>query len=597
MSSGDDQQARQADGASVATAQVEFAELWRPTEDGGSRHGLEHILLDDGRITQEQLADASALQKQTPHLTVLEALIQSKAIDSVTATEATAKYFHLPFSRLIAAEVDGSTATLLPTDYIESKRVIPIRKDGEAVVLGIVNPADIFLIDDVKRRINHELHLVVVPAEDIVTVMNELSTSTEEQVNDIIKDIAEDSVEIVKSRNDEVADLEKIAGESPVIRYVNYLIASAVRDEASDIHIEPCENHLRVRCRIDGILFEQLATPMKMHAAIISRLKIMANLDISERRLPQDGRIRACVHGTTIDLRVSTLPSTHGEKCVIRILDNRSILVGLDNLGMWDGILKAFHRQIAQPHGVILVTGPTGSGKSTTLYCALQVMDGQKLNISTVEDPVEYELDVATQINVRDHIGLSFAVALRSLLRQDPDVIMIGEIRDSETARIAVQASLTGHLVLSTLHTNDAPSSITRLIDIGIEPYLISASVNAILAQRLVRRICDNCKTRVVNVSESAATYLQEHGGDPHEVFHGEGCDKCRNTGYKGRLGLYEFLEIDEVIREAISSKPDLGNLRRAAGQAGMRTLLDDGLQKIASGLTTPEEIMRVTEI
>lgn len=383
----------------------------------------------------------------------------------------------------------------------------------------------------------------------------------------------------------------------PVIRYVNSLISSAVAEEASDIHIEPRENELRVRFRIDGRLFDQPAPPIRMHPPIISRLKIMANLDIAERRLPQDGRIRMNVNGGPIDLRVSTLPINHGEKCVIRILNERAISVGLEYLGMAPATLEAFRRQILQPHGIVLVTGPTGSGKSTTLYSALQVMDAERLNISTVEDPVEYELDSINQVHVHDNIGMTFGAALRSLLRQDPDIIMVGEIRDEETARVAVQASLTGHLVLSTLHTNDAPSSITRLINIGIEPYLISAAMNAVIAQRLVRRICPDCKRAMEQPPPREAAFLEKHcGGRKGQLFHGIGCESCRQTGYKGRVGLYELLELDDDMRDVITRNPSLSELRSLAAEKGMRSLREDGLDKAYAGDTTVEEIIRVTE-
>ena len=383
----------------------------------------------------------------------------------------------------------------------------------------------------------------------------------------------------------------------PVIRYVNSLISSAVAEEASDIHIEPRENELRVRFRIDGRLFDQPAPPIRMHPPIISRLKIMANLDIAERRLPQDGRIRMNVNGGPIDLRVSTLPINHGEKCVIRILNERAISVGLESLGMAPAILEAFRRQIFQPHGIVLVTGPTGSGKSTTLYSALQVMDAERLNISTVEDPVEYELDSVNQVHVHDNIGMTFAAALRSLLRQDPDIIMVGEIRDEETARVAVQASLTGHLVLSTLHTNDAPSSITRLINIGIEPYLISAAMNAVIAQRLVRRICGDCKRPMEQPPPREAAFLEKYcTGRKGRLFHGIGCESCRQTGYKGRVGLYELLELDDDMRDVITRNPPLSELRSRAAERGMKSLREDGLDKAYAGDTTIEEVIRVTE-
>jgi len=374
------------------------------------------------------------------------------------------------------------------------------------------------------------------------------------------------------------------------------LIATAVNESASDIHIEPREKEVRIRMRIDGVLFDQPAPPVKMHPAVISRLKILSNLDISERRLPQDGRIRATVAGKQVDLRISMLPLTHGEKCVIRVLDSRAISVGLEQLGMSSDVLEAFRGQIFQPHGIVLVTGPTGSGKSTTLYSALQVMDGDRLNISTVEDPVEYELGSVNQVQVHENIGMTFASALRSLLRQDPDIIMVGEVRDEETARVAVQAALTGHMVLSTLHTNDAPSSITRLMDIGIEPYLISAAVNAVVAQRLVRRVCPECKEPLTNVPENVAVYLEKFAKTTGQLYRGAGCEACHHTGYKGRIGIYEFLQIDEELRDMITRNPSLGELRAASVEMGMRSLREDGLLKAFQGDSTVEELIRVTE-
>ena len=575
---------------------ADFADVWRPTEGGTVYRGPERILLETGHITVDQLEAATAHQQENPRLSLLEALVQGQAISEMLALQAVAEYFKLPFLRVASSDVDPDVLSMLPADYIRNKQVLPIRREEETVVVGISDPADIFLIDDLKRRIKHPLHLVVTPGEDIERAMEELSVSIEQQVDEIIKDISEDAVEVVDDKIDDVADLEKIAGESPVIRYVNFLISAATKEGASDIHIEPGELRMRVRYRIDGVLFEQQAPPVQMHAAIVSRLKIMSNLDIAERRLPQDGRIRATVHGRTVDLRVSTLPISHGEKCVIRILDNRSISVGMEQLGMTEETLAKFSRQILQPHGIVLVTGPTGSGKTTTLYSALQMMDGDRLNISTVEDPVEYELDFTNQVGVHENIGMTFSAALRSLLRQDPDVIMLGEIRDEETARIAIQASLTGHLVLSTLHTNDAPSSITRIINIGIEPYLISAAVNAVLAQRLVRRICEECKQPLTDVPERIKAYLKKFDASPDKLYQGAGCEKCRQTGFKGRLGIYELLELDEEMRDLITSNPTLGELRRASVERGMVNIREDGLRKAASGQTTIDEIMRVTE-
>ena len=576
---------------------VGFTELWRPKEVSAVPHGPEAILLKEGKITAEQYAAATAKQKENPKLTVLEVLREAEVVDETTALQAMAAYFNLRFHSVKPEDVDRRVFGLLDTEFIKRRGVIPIREiDGE-ILVGISDPADIFLVDEVKRRIRHPVQLVVTSPSDIQQVVEEICGSGMAGFEDIIQGIGEDEVEVVESNKDEVTDLEKMAGESPVIRYVNYLIYSAVQEGASDIHIEPGDDSLRIRYRIDGVLFEQSAPPLRMHAAILSRLKIMANIDIAERRLPQDGRIRAMIHGGHVDLRVSTLPTTSGEKCVIRILDNRSIMIGLEKLGMWDDMLESFRREIVQPNGIVLVTGPTGSGKTTTLYSGLRVMDSDTLNISTVEDPVEYQLAFANQVNVHETIGLTFAAALRSLLRQDPDVIMVGEIRDEETARIAVQASLTGHLVLSTLHTNDAPASITRLVNIGIEPYLIAASVNAVLAQRLVRKICENCKTPVTEVSEGIASYLARHGEKVEQMFHGVGCEKCRETGYAGRLGIYEMLEVDDDVRDLITSNPSLMDLRRACREMGMHSLREDGLQKVTAGLTTVEEIARVTDI
>ena len=571
--------------------------LWVPVEASGAQPGPEGILLSTERITAAQLTQARNRQEADPRLSVLEALVQIGAIDATTSLQVAAEYFNLPFKRVVPDDVHSDAVKELPLDYIQSRKVLPLTWEGGSdLVVAISDPTDIFLIDDLRERVKATVQLVVTPPADIDAAIEAVSTEPLAQVDDIVAGFDEDSVELMAEEEEDDTDLEQMAGESPVIRYVNFLISSAVTQEASDIHIEPGEKRLGVRFRTDGILFKQTAPPLQMHSAIISRLKIMANLDIAERRLPQDGRIRVTVQRRSIDLRVSMLPTVHGEKCVIRLLDNRSISVGLESLGFQADTLKTFTDNILQPHGVVLVTGPTGSGKSTTLYSALQIMDRDKLNISTVEDPVEYELGGINQVNVLDGIGMTFAAALRSLLRQDPDVVMVGEVRDPETARIAVQAALTGHLVLSTLHTNDAPSSVVRLINIGVEPFLISAALNAILAQRLVRRICPNCAAPVDSGSAREIEYLKRIGRADIQLTRGKGCDICRNTGYKGRVGLYELLVLSDQIRDLIPRNPSIMDLKRVACEEGMRTLQDDGLDKVAMGRTTVEEIMRVTE-
>jgi type IV pilus assembly protein PilB len=501
----------------------------------------------------------------------------------------------MEFRRFAPGQVERDVFDKLGLDYSKSNRIMAVEVNGDILTVATSRPSDLFVIEDVKRQAQMNVEMVVCPEEDIDRICEAFNEEkVDYDLDDIINDMSE--VEVVQDQEDESDDLERMAGQSPVIKFVNYLVSNAIREGASDIHIEPKEKFMKTRYRIDGVLFEMKQSPIKMHPAIVSRVKIMADLDISERRLPQDGKIKVSVGGRAVDLRVSTLPTNHGEKVVIRVLDSKSILLGLDDLGMEADAMKTFSEQIALPHGILLVTGPTGSGKSTTLYTALGQMDGDKLNLSTVEDPVEYQLGFCNQVQINDKIGLDFASALRSLLRQDPDVIMIGEIRDNETARIAVQAALTGHLVLSTLHTNDAAASITRLVDIGIEPYLIAASLNGVLAQRLVRKICSECK-QVSEVSESVARYAAKAGIKAKQVYYGAGCDKCRGSGYQGRVGIYEQLVIDEQLRDMINKDASVNNMRRVFHESGRRSLYDDGILKVKKGLTTIEEVLRVTEV
>jgi type IV pilus assembly protein PilB len=570
-------------------------EIWTPTSVR-SRKSVEQLLLERQQVSEEQLTQARTVQSQTPGKSIVQILLTMNAASEAQVLSALAETLNLPFETPDKASVEQETFNLLPTDYIRKHLVLPLRVEEGVLVLGMADPNNIFLLDEVKRKLKRDLRVVVVTPADIARLV-EVMTSGESdvQVDDIIKDMAEDDLQVVKDKQDEMADLEKLGSESPVIRFVNYVIFDAIRQGASDIHIEPKEKALKIRYRIDGILAEAMNPPYQMHPAIVSRLKIMANLDIAERRLPQDGRIRAVMQGRKIDLRMSTLPTACGEKVVLRILDNRSINVSLDDLGFSENHLTIWKKQIDQPHGILLVTGPTGSGKTTTLYASLRCLDGNKLNISTVEDPIEYQLGQANQVQVHEKIGMTFSAALRSLLRQDPDVVLLGEIRDPETARIAVQASLTGHLVLSTLHTNDAPSSITRLINIGVEPYLISAAVNAILAQRLVRRICTHCK-EPYNPTDEMKEFLTLQGFDYTTTFKGKGCDKCRKSGYAGRLSIHELLVLDDSLRDLVTSNPDVTQLRKLCRERGLVTLRQDGFEKVIKGMTTVDEILRVTE-
>ena len=574
-----------------------LAHIFEP-EAAAAAQSLGEFLVERGIISNQQLANAERVIKQTPGRRLAQVLVEMGA-DEAHIQAAVAAISRLPFQRVDPEDhesFDLKSINKLGPEYCKTNYVMPLRREGSRLLVGTVNPDDVFRLDDVKRRLGvPAVKHVLVTSQDIFAVVDSLNEQVEADefdVDDILADVDEDDVEVL--RQDEEED-DDGSDSSPVVRYVNHIIQTALKEGASDIHIEPDEKKLKVRFRIDGVLFEMMNPPRKMHASLTSRVKIMANLDIAERRLPQDGRIRATVLGRKIDLRVSTVPTAKGEKTVMRILDNRSISVGLDELGFADDTLTIWKNQIANPHGILLVTGPTGSGKTTTLYSSIRQMDLQKQNISTVEDPVEYNLAGITQIQTHERIGMTFGVALKALLRQDPDVVMLGEIRDMETATIAIQAAMTGHLVLSTLHTNDAPSSITRLINIGIEPFLVGAACNAVLAQRLVRRICPNCRIESP-AREDIAEFLAVHGVDATKLSEGTGCNKCRETGYSGRNGLYELLVMDDHMRDSVARNPNVTEFRRVCKERGMISLREDGFRKVAEGKTTVEEILRVTE-
>ncbi|MBL7106591.1 MAG: Flp pilus assembly complex ATPase component TadA [Phycisphaerae bacterium] len=555
------------------------------------------ILLEMNVLNQTQYEQIRHRQKTEPARELESIIVSSGTVsdDSDLILEAKAKLLEIDFKKLDPEQIDKSIFEKLDINFIRTNQICPVSIESNTLVLAAVDPINLFVIEDASRRTSMDVKVIACGKEDIELLCNYFTEEKNEHcLDEIINDMGD--LELVKEEKKDFEDLEKMAGQSPVIKFVNYLITNAIHEGASDIHIEPKNKVTKIRYRIDGILFESMESPLKMHSAVVSRIKIMSNLDISERRLPQDGKISVIASHRQIDLRVSTLPTSHGEKVVVRILDSNSILRGLGDLGMSPEMTEAFKNQISMPHGIMLVTGPTGSGKSTTLYSALAEMDSEKLNVSTVEDPVEYELGFCNQVQVNEKIGMTFASALRSLLRQDPDIIMIGEIRDEETAKIAVQSALTGHLVLSTLHTNDAPSSITRLVNIGIDPYLIAASLNCVIAQRLVRKICPKCK-EPYDVPERLQKLLQESDIDSGDIYHGRGCEACRNSGYSGRVGIYEMLTIDDIFRKMINKDTSVNNMRKAFHENGCKTLFDDGLEKIKKGQTTMEEILRVTQI
>ena len=591
-------------GAPPAIVGPSLSDIYRPEAGPGPGRAAElgDLLVAKGAITAQQLTTAQGVIKQSAGRRLTDVLVEQGA-DETRVQQAVAELAGVPFERIdlekaLDGGFDGKLLQRLGADFCKQHLVVPLRTEGSRVVIGATRPDDVFLFDEIRRRLGAAgTKLVLVTGYDIKGALEIVGADDQQEdvnLSDILSEVEEDDVQVEKAKTDEV-DLEKEAGGGPVIRYVNYIIQNAIKEGASDIHIEPSEKKLKVRFRIDGELFETMNPPAAMSAAITSRLKIMANLDISQRRIPQDGRIRCTVQGRKLDLRMSTLPTAYGEKTVMRILDTKSINVQLEDLGFHEDTLAIWKKQVEAPHGIVLVTGPTGSGKTTTLYSSLRQLDKNSMNISTVEDPVEYHLEGITQTQTHEKIGMTFATALRSLLRQDPDVIMLGEIRDSETAQIAVQAALTGHLVLSTLHTNDAPASITRLVNIGLEPFLVGAAVNGVLAQRLVRRLCAACKHQQKPTDEMAE-FLQMQGLDAELVWAPKGCDKCRHTGYSGRVGIYELLTVDDQLRDVIARNPNVAEFRRTCIERGMVPLRGDGMRKVGKGLTTVEEILRVTE-
>ncbi len=562
--------------------------------NSSTRKQLGQILLAAGRITQEQLDHAIEEQRVRGHGQLLgEVLIELGYAKEDQIVEALAQAYGIPYAKLTPRLADARAVELLPREFCERYPVLPLFHVEGVLTVAVSEPTNVFLIEEIERVTGATVQVVATSASDILAMLNQhVPSANVFVIDDIIDNVGTQSFELIETKVDDIASLEGMAGDSPIIKLVNYLIYSAVKEGASDIHIEPDEGHLRVRYRVDGVLHEKMNPPIKMQPAIVSRIKIMASMDIAERRLPQDGGIHVMMEGRPIDLRVSTLPNQFGEKVVIRVIDNARVLVNLERLGFSVEMLKEFRAQISQPHGLVLVTGPTGSGKSTTLYAVLAELNSPEVNICTVEDPIEYNLRSINQFQVNERIGLKFPVVLRSLLRQDPDIIMVGEIRDDDTARTAVQAALTGHLVLSTLHTNDAPSAITRLCNVGVESYLIGASVVAVLAQRLVRKTCPHCKTEYEPPANVLHT-MEKAGMPVTHLVRGLGCQKCHKTGYLGRIGIYELFVPTDAARESISNGANLQQLRELAVQSEMKTLRLDGLAKVKAGITTIEEVFR----
>ncbi|HCI43988.1 MAG TPA: type II secretion system protein GspE [Candidatus Omnitrophica bacterium] len=546
------------------------------------------LLLKEGLITQEKLEKAREETRRTG-LSMGNALEKLGFITYEDIVKVQATALGLPYMDLSDYIVDAGLVELIPVETAKKHKAVPLFKIGNTLTVGMVDPKDIESIDNIRRVSKVEMVEPVLVSERGIQKVIDSYYGAGETVDAIVKSI--DGKKVLPKGG-------KVFGKSlddtPVIDLINIMFAQAVKDRVSDMHLEPTEETLRVRFRIDGLLREVTIVPKTLQSAIISRIKILSKMDIAESRKPQDGRIRLKLENKDLDIRVSTFPTLHGENVVMRLLDKTSVLLGLKEVGMLENDLKLFEKVIRRPNGIILVTGPTGSGKTSTLYAALTVINSIEKNIITIEDPVEYELPLIRQTQVNPLAGITFANGLRGILRQDPDIIMVGEIRDKETADVAIQAALTGHLVFSTLHTNDAASALTRLIDMGVEPFLASSSVIGILAQRLVRLICDKCKETYSPAADVLKDMDFKRGT---QFFRGKGCPKCNNTGLKGRTGIFELLVITEEIRTLIDEKKSADEIGKKARESGMRTLRDDGLLKAKEGLTTLEEVLRVTEV
>jgi len=547
-------------------------------------------------VTGEQVEEALAEQKKTGHNKLLgELLVEMGFCSENDITSALAHAYELPYAQISPKLCDPAIIEILPRDFLEEHLVLPLFKVYETLTVAVSEPSNVFIIDEIKRLSSCKVQVVCTTAKDIqATLQTYMPAANVFIIDDIIDDAALDDFSLIETVAEDIGDLEEVAGQSPVVKLVNYLLYNAVRENASDIHIEPDDRKLKVRYRVDGQLYEKMTPPYQMHAAIVSRIKIMAELDIAQRRLPQDGGIHILMQSRPIDLRVSIMPGNFGEKVVIRIIDSTKILTSLESLGFNYDNLQLFRNQIKTSNGIVLVTGPTGSGKNTTLYAALSEINDEQVNICTVEDPIECNIAGINQFQVNDAAGFGFSSALRSLLRQDPDIIMVGEIRDRETATIAVQAALTGHLVLTTLHTNDAPAAVTRLLDLDVPPYLVSASLVAVLAQRLVRKICPNCKD-VCEIAPGVKKLFEKYTDPNVEFYHGTGCAKCRHTGYLGRIAVHELFVPNENILEMITQDATLSAIRTAAVENGMTLLHADGIEKVAAGITTVDEILRIS--
>jgi len=561
-----------------------------------SREKLGQILLTAGLITEEQLEKAIEIQKKEGNR-LGETLINLGIVTEKDIVIAMAKQLSIPYASyakgLLKPAENQDLAKLVPEDYARKNMLLPISRHINSLTVAFMDPLDLITIDNLKRMTSCDINPIIAAKSDLQRAIDEFYGK-----EDLLKSAVSDSYEIEEFKTEKdtegdlsLDDLIARAEEAPVIKLVDLVLMQAIKDRASDIHIEPCKNKITIRYRIDGVLYEIPPPAKNLLPAIISRVKILSNLDIAERRLPQDGVFFVKVDNKGIDIRVSTIPAIFGEKVVMRILDKSSTPLNLGDLGFDPEELGSFKKAIISPHGLVLITGPTGSGKTTTLYAALNEIKTPRKNITTVEDPVEYKLDGINQVQIKPSIGFTFASALRAFLRQDPDIIMVGEVRDLETAQICIRASLTGHLVLSTLHTNDAPSAISRLIDIGLEPYLISSSLIMVGAQRLIRRLCPECK----EAYETTSSLVKDFGIKQELLYKPKGCDYCSHTGYRGRIAIYEIILMNDQLRELVTKGAPLGEIKNKVRGMGTRSLLNSGIKKVEGGITSIEEVLSTT--
>ncbi len=559
---------------------------------------LGELLVRNNLISKEQLAKALEEQKESGgQLRLGSILIKNGLINEPDLTSFLSRQYGVPSINLSEFEVDAAVIKTIPVEIAQKYQIVPVNRAGSTLIIAMSDPSNIFAIDDIKFMTGYNVE-VVVASETAIKLAIDKYYDQSASLADVMSDLEMEDVEVVGDEEEvDIGSLERATEDAPVVKLVNLILTDAIKKKASDIHIEPYERTFRVRYRIDGILYEVMKPPLKLKNAITSRVKIMSELDIAERRLPQDGRIKIKLGGgKDMDFRVSVLPTLFGEKIVLRLLDKSNLQLDMTKLGYEPEALEHFKREIHKPYGMVLVTGPTGSGKTVSLYSALSELNKVSENISTAEDPVEFNFAGINQVQMHEDIGLNFAAALRAFLRQDPDIIMIGEIRDFETAEIGVKAALTGHLVLSTLHTNDAPSTINRLLNMGIEPFLVASAVNLITAQRLARRVCSECKVvEEIPVQALIDAGVPAEDAKEYVCFKGSGCSKCNGTGYKGRVGFYQVMPMLEEIRELILNGANTAEIKRESMRLGVKSMRQSGLTKLKEGVTSFEEVLRVT--